>query len=285
MEEKEVGTFLYGAKLKYQSGWSFLPHAHDYFHLFLILDGTCVFTVEKNKCVMEAEECLMIPPNMTHGLLKVKEAPVSLYELRFQVVEEKLAAVLGEVVHICKPDLLATQLIGDLASFALTRTAEGKAYLSSCFETLLRNLALQLSGQGRESVKLNAHLIDTSGFTKLSEDVVRYLDNHYEENLTLDQLAHELGYNKSYICTTFKNDCGFTVNDYLNLLRIVRAVDYLTYTTHDAAGICSQFGFRNVRHFNRMFEKVYGEIPRNSRRSAWLVKKEKEPFQNETGQN
>ncbi len=76
----------------------------------------------------------------------------------------------------------------------------------------------------------------------------------------LDDIADALGCNKSYMCTLFKNDCGITINDYLNSVRIHKAAEYLTYTDKEISYICSLVGFRNVSHFNRTF-KQYQSVP------------------------
>jgi AraC-like DNA-binding protein len=100
------------------------------------------------------------------------------------------------------------------------------------------------------------------GFSEVTKAVVVYIDVHYKEQFTLDDMGAALGYSKSYLCTTFKKETGSTINDYLNLVRISHFTEYYSFVDDDIAYLCRQCGFASPNHFNKTFKKFLGTTPK-----------------------
>ena len=96
--------------------------------------------------------------------------------------------------------------------------------------------------------------------------VKEYLDEHYTEKLTLDDLAEKFFINKFYLSKIFKEAYGTTVNNYLISKRITRAKQLLRFTdmTVDEVGVT--VGMGDANYFSRMFRKVEGISPREYRK-------------------
>ena len=96
--------------------------------------------------------------------------------------------------------------------------------------------------------------------------VKEYLDEHYTEKLTLDELAEKFFINKFYLSKIFKETYGTTVNNYLISKRITRAKQLLRFTdmTVDEVGVA--VGMGDANYFSRMFRKVEGISPREYRK-------------------
>lgn len=96
--------------------------------------------------------------------------------------------------------------------------------------------------------------------------VKEYLDEHFTEKLTLDELAEHFFINKFYLSKIFKETYGTTVNNYLISKRITRAKQLLRFTdmTVDEVGVA--VGMGDANYFSRMFRKVEGISPREYRK-------------------
>ena len=84
--------------------------------------------------------------------------------------------------------------------------------------------------------------------------VLEYIDENYEENLTLTQLSRILNLNEQYFCRLFKKATGGTTTDYLNFVRVSKAEAMLK----DGANVSSaayKVGFSSMSYFNRVFKK------------------------------
>lgn len=96
--------------------------------------------------------------------------------------------------------------------------------------------------------------------------VKEYLDEHYTEKLTLDDLAEKFFINKFYLSKIFKETYGTTVNNYLISKRITRAKQLLRFTDMTVDEIGAAVGMADANYFSRMFRKIEGISPREYRK-------------------
>ena len=93
------------------------------------------------------------------------------------------------------------------------------------------------------------------------EDAKAYIDGHYDEELTVDDLARLAFMSKSYFITQFKTFFQITPKQYLNLVRVQRACHLLTATEDTVIKIALQVGFGNPVYFTELFTKINGVSP------------------------
>lgn len=96
---------------------------------------------------------------------------------------------------------------------------------------------------------------------KRFHELLRYLDEHYAEPLTLESAAARIGYTPSHFSKTFKKLTGINFVTYLSMIRVEQACALLKKSgkrTVDIAQIC---GFNNLRTFNRSFKEITGYTP------------------------
>ena len=97
-------------------------------------------------------------------------------------------------------------------------------------------------------------------------EIKNYLDEHYTEKLTLDDLAEHFFINKFYLSKIFKETYGTTVNNYLISKRITRAKQLLRFTDMTVDEVGAAVGMGDANYFSRMFRKVEGISPREYRK-------------------
>lgn len=98
-------------------------------------------------------------------------------------------------------------------------------------------------------------------------DIKKYLDEHFREKITLDELAGIFYIDKYYLTRRFKQYYGTTVNAYLQQLKITHAKHLLRFTEHSIEEIASECGIDDPNYFARLFKKIEGTSPGNFRRS------------------
>lgn len=89
---------------------------------------------------------------------------------------------------------------------------------------------------------------------------IRYLREHFREQITLDALSRAVYMEKSTLCKTFKKLTGQTVVEYLNNYRCEKAKEFLLAgkTASETAGLC---GFHNFSYFTKTFRQQTGKLP------------------------
>ncbi|WP_070964406.1 AraC family transcriptional regulator [Vibrio sonorensis] len=90
----------------------------------------------------------------------------------------------------------------------------------------------------------------------------QYLHDHWQENISLDELEPITGVSKFQLIRSFKACYGFTPHQYLILLKIQRA-RYMLQQGESCVDTSLSCGFFDQSHFSRNFKKVYGVTPGN----------------------
>jgi AraC-like DNA-binding protein len=87
-----------------------------------------------------------------------------------------------------------------------------------------------------------------------------YLEDHYAENITLDELTLVAGLTPSHLVRTFKQQIGLPPHQYLVHVRIERAKDLLK-SGSALVQVALETGFTDQSHFTRRFKRVVGVTP------------------------
>lgn len=98
--------------------------------------------------------------------------------------------------------------------------------------------------------------------------VKAYMDEHYTQKLTLDDLEAQFFINKYYLLKIFKETYGMTISSYLISKRITRAKQLLRFTKLTIDEIGCEVGMDGAGYFSRMFKKAEG-ISSKEYRKQW----------------
>ncbi|KRE73821.1 helix-turn-helix domain-containing protein [Paenibacillus sp. Soil750] len=91
--------------------------------------------------------------------------------------------------------------------------------------------------------------------------ILEYLNQHLEQDITLDIMADKLNITPGYLSTYFKEKTGANFSDYLNGLRIQKAKELLNNLDLKIQEISVKVGYQNVNSFIRMFKRYSGITP------------------------
>lgn len=95
--------------------------------------------------------------------------------------------------------------------------------------------------------------------------VCEYIEENIEEPIRLGDVAQLVSMSESAFSHFFKKKTNCTFIDYVTNLRIARACQLLSETTHTVAEICYTCGFNNLSNFIRIFKKKKGSTPQEYR--------------------
>lgn len=91
--------------------------------------------------------------------------------------------------------------------------------------------------------------------------VALYMNQHYKEKLTIEELAEMAGLSKNYFISSFKKYMGEPPHTYLKKLRISYAKLLLEFSEETIAQIAEQCGFQKANTFSTTFKKATGMSP------------------------
>ena len=90
---------------------------------------------------------------------------------------------------------------------------------------------------------------------------VIYIESHYQDNITLENITKAASINHSTLTRLFKDELGITPIEYLWRYRITVAKKHLEFTNLPVKYICIRCGFKTVQHFSRKFEEYTNNTP------------------------
>ena len=89
---------------------------------------------------------------------------------------------------------------------------------------------------------------------------------HYVHTISLDEIAAEVGMNRSAFCSYFKRCKGMTFSQFVTQYRLNTACELLKHSQKQISEICFAVGFNDVPHFNRVFKELEGVSPKDYRK-------------------
>ncbi len=103
------------------------------------------------------------------------------------------------------------------------------------------------------------------------KNVEIYTVCNLRRRITLDEVANQVGMNRSAFCTFFKRVMGKSYFEYLNEWRIETACTLLRDSTMNISEVCFESGFNSVPYFNRVFMRYKGCSPGRWKRTTAKV--------------
>ncbi len=98
-----------------------------------------------------------------------------------------------------------------------------------------------------------------------------YINCHYDEKLSVEDVAGYVGKSNNYFSTTFRKSTGYTFVDYLTRLRIEHAKKLLKATSMMTYEIAEKVGFSDYKYFSIVFKRMQGCAPTEYRKGKWVI--------------
>ncbi|WP_058301108.1 response regulator transcription factor [Gorillibacterium timonense] len=102
-------------------------------------------------------------------------------------------------------------------------------------------------------------------YSLLIRNVIRYLQEHYTEDLSLKLLAEQFQVSPNYVSRLFKQEVGRGIFEYINEIRIEKAKALLKDYRYKIYEIAEMVGFNSQTHFSTVFQRLTGVSPKEYR--------------------
>jgi len=250
------------ASAKYGGDWHSVPHTHNHIELFYITGGNGQFLIEDQLYPVNANHLIIINPKVTHTEVSLNAQPLEYIVLGIEGIE--LAISDNSNGRFCILDHFES------------------AEIHSCLRNILREM--EIKNTGYEDICqafmeiLIIRLMRSTDLAVPSEPPVitgnrqcaavrRYIDLHFKEPLSLDQLAEEAHMNKYYLSHAFKREYGISPINYMIGKRLDESKYLLSETDLSMSQIAQLLGFSSLSYFSQVFRRTQSVTPMEFRQS------------------
>lgn len=259
------------------SAKSVLHHWHNEMELIVIQKGSGIISVDFITHEVKAGDIVFVLPGQLHSIKQKKEARMEYENILFQ----------PSMLLCGEPDLCGTDFILPLmenpATIQTFLTPDAPAYesLSGCIRKIdnlcdSRPKGYQLAVKGW-LFQLMFYLLSNQQTLKQPSQshqkhmdklktILKYVEEHYNEPLSIEDMANLIHYSKSHFMKFFKTHMNMGFTQYLNHYRMSMAAKLLVSTDDSVLTIAVSSGFDNLSYFNRLFKREFHMTPREYRR-------------------
>lgn len=256
-------------------------HHHEFVELSFVTEGEGVETINGRKHHLRQGTATFLLPHHVHQIRADSRTPIRKYCCMFNLDmffrssdHAELFTLLLQVgtkvpswadiapTHMNRMQGLFEHIKEELdGAEAIGQSLLIRAKLAEALLLFIRSAYQDVGRQQHQSARSDT-MVQTTFWSILS-----YIRIHFQEPLTLLQLAEQFHVSAPHISRSFKRHLGINFMDYVHLLRTNNAASLLMSTTMSIADIAISVGFDSFRTFSRVFRDVYGQTPSEYRKA------------------
>jgi AraC family cel operon transcriptional repressor len=251
----------------------FYPHSHDFYEIFLTIEGTVTHLVNGIVQKLPEGSLVFIRPDDTHGYIydEPENRRTTYINLAFS------SETARQLFLFLSPDFPSDELLScDMPPIVNLSIIEKKRLLSQISELNIVNW------QDKKALKVKMRAILADIFTRyfnFSRQTTQnalplWLSSLFSkmerpENFVagMDRMISLSGKTREHLARSVKKHCGITLADYINSLRLNYATTLLSRTDTPIIDICYVCGFGSMSYFYRVFKIRHGMSPHQFRES------------------
>lgn len=235
-------------------------HCHECYEILYITEGSGRFVVEGEEYPVHSGCLFLVRPYKYHFVNIDREKPYERYVLHFSLGE--LPSALrplfmspdekkNELCTFFPASNVPSTVLSTMERLDVTTTLS-KEKQATYLSLLISEVVLLLSDARAER--------EATHNSELGARVIRYLNDHIEENISLDDIARRFFVSKYYLCRAFKKHNGISIHGYITQKRVMLAKK-LMESGESASGAAYRVGFGDYSAFYRAYIKILGTSP------------------------
>lgn len=250
----------------------YIPHFHQETEIVYVMAGELTVTLGVNSYRVREGGICIIPSRMIHNLYTEDYSECFVMKL-YSAVD--LSNIHLEQ-YIFRENVCGYEALHGYVEAIIEEHSKKQAHYELAVNILAESIFLFiLRKTNYRSVDGKIRLKQISE-SKIFDSINEYLEAHYCDDFTLDDVAQYLNYTKSYFCRVFKKITGITFWEYYTMYRLEKSIGYIQAFPRDTLTAAAQrSGFKNIRSFYTAFNAYYHCTPNEYRKM--LIKQKESP--------
>ncbi len=256
------------------SGGGYHPaHWHEELEILYHLNGDSDITIDNKKYHLQNKHMIVIDSRQVHSTYTRDWESMYMCIHISKKYMERFVPGLSEYRFTCNPDTVTDENFKDYYNICKILQSLTEAYIvedvtfkieTAAHVLLALTLLIKHFSQLAEPIANHREALSEERI----RETIDYVEAHYQEPISLQDIADTLGLNKEYFCRFFKKHMGITYFQYVDEIRVAHAYRDLKVTDDPVSLIMENNGFTNQKLFNRLFKSIYGSTPSQVRKNA-----------------
>ncbi len=253
--------------------WSMEPNRHESFEMVYIKKGNAVFEISGCPAEIGPNDIIIIKPEQPHRFIVKSESGCEFIVLSFKF-QSKFD---NQILDLSLEDFLNFVSSKETGAFITLKVSQ-KNEIINLLNRILKEkenpeigseflnylFVLELFVLISRALKMEWENSIKNKSPKLKELIqasVSYINNNFERDISLKDIARYVFLSSSYFTRAFKEEIGISPINYLLKVRVERAKELLRDTDLKVSDIALSVGFSNHQRFNDIFKKYVKHTP------------------------
>lgn len=236
-----------------------------------VLKGTYEVITEHLSHQLHEQEMVVIAPDEIHILKKIDpESVILILHIDFDRIPENMLGSCKNIFHtvMCTPNNnshllnLLKDEIRRLIVVLFQGSSKQGTDLFDLNEIMMQILCITKKEQSHTFEKLPVDSVHHENYMR----AIRYINQHYHENIRLSDIANTLSFSMSYTSRLFTKFTGLPFVKYLSYVRVRESLEDLLECKDSIEEISAKCGMPNSKSYTQIFKELYGITPSTYRK-------------------
>ncbi len=247
----------------------FAPHRHSALEIIVPEENVYTAICNRNTYEVQPRQILFIPPGITHELIAPTSGMRYIYLMNVSYFTSlrsfaRIMSILSQPLLITRED--NEQAYDEIFEILMQMNREyfnEREYSDLSIPSLLLQLFISLGKNYEKQISSCADALPTKRkeYMDLFTNTLKYIDEHFTEKLSLEDMAAKTGFSKFHFSRLFKKYTNYNFSDYLCLRRVKEAETLLLRHDIPITDVAITSGFSSISTFNRIFKQQKGCSP------------------------
>lgn len=248
-------------------------HWHSYFEITWVLEGKGNYFVNGQEYTMEKDDIIIFNNVEPHGW-KLLGGNMKLLVMIFspEFVAEKISLFDAEYLkpfvergsnfknRVGREEKVNEEIRISIREIYQEWNERKEGYPLMIKANVLRILTMLIRAY-QDETKSGEMLKEKKNAMKRLEQAFTYINDHYCEKITLEEVAASVYMSSNYFSSYFRRVANISFSDYVTRLRVNRAREMLRENGANVTEIAMECGFNNISNFYRLYKKHMGKTP------------------------
>lgn len=248
-------------------------HKHTYYEMVYVAKGRIIHCLKDKKIEVKKGDYFIIDIDDNHGYIDIPGEKCEIYNCLFypEFIDptlksrKKFSMLIESYLIKFDTSILkynpTTYLFhdDDERIFSLIKNIEKESEMHKHgYTELMRCNLIEILVTTMRKIIDDEKCVKKNG---ISEYIIKYVEQNYNEKISLGDISSQLNYSLPYVSMKFKKDTGYLFSEYLQKKRVEESARLLANTSQKLSDISLSVGYDDVKFFTKIFKKYMNSTP------------------------